>query len=107
MTTEKIANGSVTHDKLSTGVQNQLSGMEDRLDKLDAGVAMALAFASVPSVPGKTLSMGFGVGSFNDEEAAAIKFSYTPVGENYAITAGGTVASGGDTGGAVGIAFGL
>ena len=114
MTTAKIASNAVTFDKLSTDVQSRFTSIDatnarqdEHLKELDAGVAMALALANVPMVPGKLLSLGFGVGTFNGEEAGALKLSIAPPGENFVISAGGTVASGGEGGAAVGIAFGL
>ena len=82
VTTDKIAVGAVTHDRLAPAVQAMITDNsatiaqhDQRLNDLDAGVAMALAFASVPVVPGKGFSLGLAVGSYNDQEGYAAKLN--------------------------------
>lgn len=114
VSSQHIADGAVGFSQLSSDVQNRLAAVEhqtaaqsEHLKELDGGVAMALALSSITMVPGKTLSLGAGVGTFNGEQGAALKIMVAPEGENWVISGGGSVASGGNAGAAMSISFGM
>lgn len=50
VTTNKIADNAVTFNKLSVGVQNRIIGLEDDVQSLKGGVAMAMAIANSPVI---------------------------------------------------------
>ena len=117
--TSNIQNGAVTFAKLDAGVQAQLiansalldqhsatlARHEEHLSDLDAAIAMALALANIPVVPGKTFSLGMAAGTYNSEESLAVKLSWIP--EKNVIVSGGLAADTRDQlSGAVGFAIG-
>jgi autotransporter adhesin len=82
-----------------------LSAHESHLSDLDAGVAMALAMANVPIVPGKTFSLGMAAGSYGGEQGYALKLNWMPE-SNITVSGGVALNSRDETSGAVGVAIG-
>jgi hypothetical protein len=78
--------------------------MQERLDELEAGVAMSLALSSAPIVPNKKFNLSLGLGVYKDTAAVSGKISYA-VNENLAI-GGGLGLGDGNFGGAVGVTIG-
>jgi hypothetical protein len=61
VTTEKIADGAVTWDKLSNHVQGRITDLEEHVEDLDGGIAMAMALGGMQTAPGKRFNFTLGV----------------------------------------------
>ncbi|MDQ3565845.1 MAG: YadA C-terminal domain-containing protein [Pseudomonadota bacterium] len=112
VTTDKIALGAVTHDRLAPAVQAMIADNsatiaqhDQRLNDLDAGVAMALALASVPVVPSKDVSLGLAVGSYNGQEGYAAKLNWVAT-TNLVVSGGVGANSRNEVSGAIGVSIG-
>ena len=113
-----VANGVEAGDAVNVGqlgrvageLQGQVNNLRNDLHrqdrKLSAGVAAAMATASLPQayLPGKTM-MGMAAGTWNGESGMAIGFSGITDNGKWVYKLSGNSTSRGDYGGAVGVGY--
>lgn len=107
ITTHHLQDNSVTFSKLGTDVQNRITSLEENVDGLKGGLAMAMATANAPLLlqGDKTFSLSLGLGFYDDKTAGALKGGLK-LSENAILS--GSVAFGEDNiGGGVGIGIGF
>lgn len=107
ITTNHLQDNSVTFSKLGTDVQNRITNLEDSVDGLKGGLAMAMATANAPLLlqGDKTFSLSLGLGFYDDKTAGALKGGLK-LSDNAILS--GSVAFGDDNiGGGVGIGIGF
>ena len=102
VTTAKIADGAVTFGKLGAGVRKRITDLEENVEDLNTGVAMAIALASAPIVPGKNASFSIGGGMFKNEYGGAARLAIR-LRENAYLTVNGTAGTNGQYAGGVGM----
>jgi hypothetical protein len=111
VTNEKIADGAVSYDKLDQNLQNTIASIDAlpdinrHLSDLDGGVAMAIALANVPMVPGKRFSLGVAAGGYNGESGYAAKFNWA-IDDTMVFSGGAMTNSRGQLSGAAGLSIG-
>ena len=94
VTTDKIADNAVTFGKLGAGVRKRITDLEEDVEDANAGVAMAVALASAPIVPGKNASLSIGGGMFKNEYGGAARLAIR-LRENAYLTFNGTASTDG------------
>lgn len=109
--TSEIADGSVGLADLSPAAtaafasSASVNALGNRVDDVEAGVAMAMAMSSTGHVPGKKFTFSLGTGFFQGEAAASGRFSFAP--RDHIVVSVGASAASGEVAGTAGISFGL
>ena len=108
-TAAEVANRGLIDSNTSAIRQNELGIQRNQMDimqmredirELNAGVAMSMALAGMPTVGGLGTSMAVGMGNFNSESAVAIGISHAreasvfKLGVTYTDIAGAGVSAG-------------
>ena len=97
----------MTFDKLAPAVQNRITTLENDVDDLREGVALAMAMANAPIIldGDKQFSLSVGLGFYDSEAAGSVKAAMK-LGQNGILT-GSVAFSENETAGGVGVGFGF
>jgi len=108
VTTDEILDGTIGTADLSAGLQNRLNGFDSEINDLKGGVASAIAIATIPGVPaGKQFAVGLGGGTYDGENAGALKLSFAPQSMQSVQVNGSVTFSDSNTGAGVGVSYGF
>ena len=82
------------------GLRGDVSGLQDQMEVVRAGVAASMALAGMPAINGRGISIG--VGSYDGESAFAVGFQIQSEMASFKV---GVTSAGGETGASAGVGF--
>ena len=82
------------------GLRGDVSGLQDQMEVVRAGVAASMALAGMPAINGRGVSIG--VGSYDGESAFAVGFQIQGEMASFKV---GVTSAGGETGASAGVGF--
>ena len=83
-----------------TGLRGDISGLQDQMEVVRAGVAASMALAGMPAINGRGVSIG--IGSYDGESAFAVGFQIQGEMASFKV---GVTSAGGETGASAGVGF--
>lgn len=105
--------GIVGHDGIVTDVDEEgrvrigLDGNQQKVDtqKLNSGVASAVAIASLPQINSEGINISVGYGNYDNQNAVAVGLSGTSENGKLIYKAGGSISSSGNTAVGMGVGY--